>query len=530
MRPDDRLELQLIESLEALAPRRQDMSEALGRMARWLGALTEAMQSHRLQGQAALDAGHALARQCAQVNAALTSCSATWEQQWHGLAPAQALARSFEDQVMLLVFGKFNAGKSSLCNLLAERFAAHGRSVDFFRLSGGRVEQTAGPLTEGATETTAGVQGVRLGKRLVLLDTPGLHSVTPENAALTQSFTDSADGVLWLTSSTSPGQVQELGELARELQRHKPLLPVITRSDVFEEDEVDGEIVKRLCNKSAANRRLQQGDVHLRARQKLQAMGVAPGLLEQALSLSVHVVRAQGQTPQALREGGLAQLYAALREIVTPALRYKQRKPAEVLLHHLEESVLIALEQQLIPALARLAREILVEQQRVQELEPRLVQQVLRQVLPELPARLQRWEATQDLCGLCGEIDALTQSALDAAGAELLAGYACAGVRPLDPLKPLRSCLAPGLGYEVHREDPASAQGAAQIFVGHALLHSALQELVHGRVARQGALSVARCHAALDCMGKQVRCLHECLLRQRAPLLRIRDELRAGTF
>jgi hypothetical protein len=29
-----------------------------------------------------------------------------------------------------------------------------------------------------------------------MLDTPGLHSVTPENAALTQRFTDSADGVL----------------------------------------------------------------------------------------------------------------------------------------------------------------------------------------------------------------------------------------------------------------------------------------------------------------------------------------------
>ena len=529
MRPDDRLELQLIESLEALAPRRQDMSEALGRMARWLGALTEAMQSHRLQGHAALDAGHALARQCAQVNAALTSCSATWEQQWQGLAPAQALARSFEDQVMLLVFGKFNAGKSSLCNLLAERFAAHGRSVHFFRLSGGRVEHMPGPLAEGATETTAGVQGVRLGKRLVLLDTPGLHSVTPENAALTQSFTDSADGVLWLTSSTSPGQVQELGELARELQRHKPLLPVITRSDVFEEDEVDGEIVKRLCNKSAANRRLQQGDVQARARQKLQAMGVAPGLLEPALSLSVHVVRAQGQTPQALNAGGLTQLYAALLGIVAPALRYKQRKPAEVLLHHLEESVLNALEQQLIPALARLDREILLEQQRLQELEPRLVRQVLRQVLPELPALLQRWEATQELAGLCGEIDALAQSALDAAGAELLAGYGCAGVQPLEPL-PLRSCLAPGLGYEIHGEDSGSAPGAAPMFVGHALLHAALQDLVHGRVARQGALLLAACDEALEQVGEGVRGLHDCLLRQRDPLLRIRDELRAGAF
>ncbi|MFX5595216.1 dynamin family protein, partial [Acinetobacter baumannii] len=82
------------------------------------------------------------------------------------------------------------------------------------------------------------------------LDTPGLHSATGENAALTQRFLDSADAVLWLTSSTSPGQVQELDELARELRRGKPLLPVLTRSDVIDEDEVDGRIVKCLRNKS----------------------------------------------------------------------------------------------------------------------------------------------------------------------------------------------------------------------------------------------------------------------------------------
>lgn len=62
------------------------------------------------------------------------------------------------------------------------------------------------PLREGATETTARLQGLCLGTGLVLLDTPGLHSVTPENAALTQRFTESADGLLWLSSSTSPAR------------------------------------------------------------------------------------------------------------------------------------------------------------------------------------------------------------------------------------------------------------------------------------------------------------------------------------
>ena len=104
------------------------------------------------------------------------------------------------------------------------------------------IVETAAPLQEGAVETTARLQGVCLGANLVLLDTPGLHSVTPENAALTQRFTDSADAVLWLTNSTSPGQVQELDELVRELRRLPamtgvPIILVTTESDAQKKAE-----------------------------------------------------------------------------------------------------------------------------------------------------------------------------------------------------------------------------------------------------------------------------------------------------
>lgn len=96
------------------------------------------------------------------------------------------------------MFGKFNSGKSSFCNFLADRFAAQGKAVGYFYLDAGRIVEGPKRFKQGGTETTARLQGVRLGGRLVLLDTPGLHSMTPENAAQTRRFTDSADGVLWL--------------------------------------------------------------------------------------------------------------------------------------------------------------------------------------------------------------------------------------------------------------------------------------------------------------------------------------------
>jgi hypothetical protein len=118
--------------------------------------------------------------------------------------------------------------------------------------------------------------------------------------------------VLWLTSSTSPGQVQELDELARELRRGKPLLPVLTRSDVIDEDEVDGQIVKCLRNKSDANRADQEADVRARAADKLQALGVALHQLKAPVSISAYVARTAGADAEAMRGAGFERLYAAL--------------------------------------------------------------------------------------------------------------------------------------------------------------------------------------------------------------------------
>ncbi|NOG30576.1 hypothetical protein HLB35_00170 [Halomonas sp. TBZ9] len=94
--------------------------------------------------------------------------------------------------------------------------------------------------------------------------------MTDENGQLTRLFTDSADAVLWLTPSTSPGQVQELDDLKIELESGKPLLPVITRSDAREEDfDEEGTLYSILVNKTSENRKEQEQDVYCRAIDKL---------------------------------------------------------------------------------------------------------------------------------------------------------------------------------------------------------------------------------------------------------------------
>ncbi len=105
---------------------------------------------------------------------------------------------------------------------------------------------------------------------------------------------------------------------------------------------------------------------------KLRQMDVEPSFLQTPVSVSVNTAREQGETVQALGGSGFAQVCAALQGIVDPARAYKQRKPAEVMLHYLEENVLSAIASHVQPALSRLGS-------------------LLRQALPELPGLLERY-------------------------------------------------------------------------------------------------------------------------------------------
>ncbi|SEM53156.1 50S ribosome-binding GTPase [Pseudoxanthomonas sp. GM95] len=314
---------------------------------RWYGTLEQDLQSLRVE-LTFLGEGSALAGGMVELKTLIARLPGMWQHQWDRLTAARLLAEAFDDTCMLLVFGKFNAGKSSLCNFLADQARAQGAAVRYFHVVEGQVIDTAERLVEGVTETTARLQGVVLGQRLVLLDSPGLHSATAENAALTLRFTDCADGMLWLTSSTAPGQVQELEELSRELHRGKPLQPVLTRSDVFDEDEIDGQIKKVLCNKCPERRALQERDVAQRSAEKLRQLGVDEGLLRQPLSVSVHAAKVYADSPDGLDEAGFGGLRAALDTLVDSALHYKGGKPFAMQLHHFEECVVGSLEADLL--------------------------------------------------------------------------------------------------------------------------------------------------------------------------------------
>lgn len=416
-------EARFIEELKQFEFVTQDMQTRVDELNAWKARL-EARLAVEPRGAKGLKAGSALASQIQQLRRQIGECVAGWARALDNSGPMRRLSEQFGDQGILLVFGKVNAGKSSFCNFLAERFKRHGGHAQYFYFEKGEIVETHEPFVEAATEATARIQGIRLGEKLILLDTPGLHSVTAVNGALTKSFTDSADGVLWLTSSTSPGQVQELDELREELKRNKPLLPVITKSDMSEEDERDGQIVAVLRNKTAANRALQENDVLDRAQAKLRLSGMDDRLVRRPVSVSALVVRKDSEPDEALEGAGFQRLFDELITIAEAAAGIKKRKAAELALSHLEKDVVGSLQVQIRPHLETMRKNAKDAAKSLDAAGPKISNGVLDEVLGELANLLDRHKKTRDTAAVHRELTALVHKAVEEHIARELEEYA----------------------------------------------------------------------------------------------------------
>lgn len=485
----------------------RDLAATLQSLDAWRANLTADLLAHRIK-PTGLHADSSLANRVESIDATLRESTAAWTQQRANLQPVQSLADSFDDKALLLVFGKFNAGKSAFCNFLADRFAAFGKPVQYFHVNAGKIVATHERFREGSTETTSRLQGVLLGEKLVLLDTPGLHSATHENAALTQRFMDSADAVLWLTSSTSPGQVQELDELGHELRRGKVLMPVVTRSDAYDEDEVDGAICKVLRNKPASIRALQESDIAVRAKEKLLSMGVDAALLESPVSISAYMAREAGQSAEAMEETGFERLYNALLAITASTLSYKRRKHAEVLLHHLEEDVLGSLHATLLPAFAALNQAAQNASEAVDASETRMVNAAWRGIVPMLPDWLDAYVDTRDIDELSARVSGLIDETMAHEVGVQLAGYAIAQAAPT-PLD---------------LDEIARIQGES---VDYQKLYGTLQSVIREALIRHANYACEQARVSLDQLIARGTNFAQCVKARENALGELKMQLRA---
>jgi len=421
------------------------------------GALMNALrrETHLTRGNEAFELCETI---YSGVHEALKKHQSLWQANW----PVRKLARNYDDRVILLIYGKVNSGKSTLINFLAQQLSEALGSPSFFQFEEGELRYIEGPLKSGVTETTQQIQGVELGKNLVFLDTPGLHSVTGKNEALARRFTEAGDAILWLTHSASPGQVQELEALTAELEKGRPLIPVITASDRLEEDiDADGEIVRSRQNKPSKDRQAQEEDVHARACEKL---GSALFMhLRRPISISVAACQAHGLTPVAFEESGIHRLLIAMSQIVQEARESKSRKARSQIAIHLTEYVIKPLKETIVPQLEQIQQETRQMRQALKTDADRLEKLLTANLKAQVLTIIERHVADRDVSKIIQETNQLMTELAHKYICEELMSYAEKIDALLDGMMPVLDEDSIGAFKEKYLEVPQRRGAAAKM-------------------------------------------------------------------
>ena len=361
-----------------------------------------------------------LAKAVEEVRKTINKGMENWNKKLEDSQPMKRLSEQYADRIILLVFGKVNAGKSSFSNFIADFFS--NDKVRRFTVNNGQIEYFSEnkAFAEGVVETTAAIQGIELGDKLVLLDSPGLHSVTDQNGELTRRFTDSADAILWLSPSTSPGQVQELQDLKAELEKNKPLQPIITRSDEIDEDfcEKTQRILQTLKNKSMERRAIQEEDVIKRLKQSNIRVPV-----KDAISISIHAYKNSQKSVSDLEDAGLNKLFDRLFAIIKDAKAYKVNKANQQVLNFIDLEVLGTLNNLVKPTLNKLTTESEQTMTLIERKREYLLSYITTSVLAEIPLIVNRHKNSRNKELISNEINQVVEKKINIELNRQLAGF-----------------------------------------------------------------------------------------------------------
>lgn len=198
----------------------------------------------------------------------------------------QETLQRFSQHLVVAVFGRTNSGKSTFGNFIKGKDLTNAAFPNAYRGENGQdaalgssgisvLEDAATGeageaqgqwFKEGTLETTKEVQ-VFLMPGVAWLDTPGIGSTTLDYEALARKYAEHTDVLLYLDGSDSPGLRTHVNILRSFLERGCPAWAIINRSDKYQYvKDAEGNYVhreygsklKRLCAKSASDRRAQE--------------------------------------------------------------------------------------------------------------------------------------------------------------------------------------------------------------------------------------------------------------------------------
>ena len=198
-----------------------------------------------------------------------------WLKNFDEMIEREKFRSDLSNYFIVIIFGKVKAGKSSLGNFIAKN-KLDSQKVDFFKYDETGKKQSIKKLEEvdgdsfatNNLECTTEIQGFKL-DGMAWIDTPGLGSMVKENGDLAKEYIQSADYIIYPTSSDSPLQLDEREQLKELFEQNKKVSICITKSDYKDEDECEcgsedgcencnGGMVKVLKNKCLSKREGQE--------------------------------------------------------------------------------------------------------------------------------------------------------------------------------------------------------------------------------------------------------------------------------
>lgn len=290
-----------------------------------IDALQYAIRDSLSNDQHLLKEGSPLFSEVSKINQYMSEIQSAWAEKMAQYSRGTDFRKKMGDSFLVYVYGKVNAGKSSLGNYIATGMAKPTEE-DLLQVVprvqyGIEQESEAKGFCDTKVESgfsvnreecTSSIQYFQL-PGLTWVDSPGLHSKTFENGDLARKYAMSADLVLYVMNSCNPATKSDMDELKELLKLNKPVILVITRSDEIEQDEVNGEIVNTLKMKSFQARQAQADYVISSIREHIGNNTSLENV--EAITLSIRYAE-EATDDLELKESGVSNLMMRLSELI----------------------------------------------------------------------------------------------------------------------------------------------------------------------------------------------------------------------
>jgi len=284
--------------------------------------------------------------------------STSWVVNFQGMLEKEKFRSDLSNYFIIIIFGKVKAGKSSLGNFVADR-KLNEQKIEFFKYDEAGKKQSIKKIEElgkeqfdtNNLECTVEIQGFKL-EGMAWIDTPGLGSMVKENGALAKEYIQSADYIIYPTSSDSPLQQDETEQLKELFEQHKKVTLCITKSDEKEEDECEcgseegcsdckNGLIEILQNKPLLNREKQENYVHDEIKKIIKED--KESVLGDIFSISTHTAKKglKENNNELFENSNLPRFYELITDVVQEkATKLKEGTPYDGLKSFIDNNIL----------------------------------------------------------------------------------------------------------------------------------------------------------------------------------------------